>query len=484
MKNKKIIPFAIFLIILLSILIIPKEFQNDTFYLIKVGESIMEHGLDFKDHFSFHNLDYLYPHWLFSLIVYLVYNISSFTGLHILTIVFTVILGVSLYFVNIKNSKSNIISICMVLLTLVFLFGFLTLRSQILSYTIFILEYYFLNKLLKTNNNKYIIYIFLLSILLVNVHVAVYPFYLIMFLPILAEFIIKKILKKETYKIRKILIAMLLSILGGLISPLFINSYTYLYNTLINNTTNYIAEHQPTLLHESPRMILLVLIIIVLFTNKNFKLELKEKFLLLGLTYMAFSSIRHQSLLIIFTTIIANKYLGNFLYEKEPKQNEFLETKITSKIGIVISISLVLFIGASSVIKNRNMNYINTNDYPVKAVEYIKENLDYKNIRIFNDINVGSYLILNDIKVFVDSRTDLYTRSYNKKNDYFDEYVDIVYLDVYYEDIFDKYDIEYVLMPSGSRISNYLMIGNNQYKYTALYIDENFVLYQRNKIEG
>ena len=159
MKNKKIIPFAIFLIILLSILIIPKEFQNDTFYLIKVGESIMEHGLDFKDHFSFHNLDYLYPHWLFSLIVYLVYNISSFTGLYILTIIFTIVLGASLYFVNIKNSKSNIISICMVLLTLVFLFGFLTLRSQILSYTIFILEYYFLNKLLKTNNNKYIIYI-------------------------------------------------------------------------------------------------------------------------------------------------------------------------------------------------------------------------------------------------------------------------------------------------------------------------------------
>jgi len=482
MKNKKTIILSIILIMLLSILIVPKEFQNDTFYLIKSGESLIKNGLDFKDHFSFHNLSYLYPHMLFSIIVYLVYNVFSLTGLYLLTIIFAIILGVTIYLVNIKNSKNQVISIIMTFLILIYLISFLTLRSQIISYTIFVLEYYFLDRLMKTNNNKYIIYMFILSILLVNNHVAVYPFYLIMFLPIIGEYIIKKITKKETYKINKILIAMLLSIIGGLITPLFFNSYTYLYNTLINNTTEYIVEHQPTNLAESPRIILLLLIIIALFTNKNFKLELNEKLLLLGLTYMALSSIRHQSILIIFSLIICNKYVGNFLYEKERNQNEYLANKLITKKGIVISILFVLLIGMSPLIRNNQLSYINDKIYPVEAVKYIKENLDYENVRIFNDINIGSYLILNDIKVFIDSRTDLYTKSYNKEIDYFDEYIDILYLNKYYEDTFEKYDIEYILIPINTRLSIYLSKGNQQSKYNIIHEDETFILYQREKL--
>ena len=152
---KKTTIISLILLVLISILIVPKELQNDTFYLIKVGESIVNNGLDFIDHFSIHNLNYLYPHLLFSLITYFSYNILSYKGLYILTIIFTIILSFTLFFVNCKNSKNKIISLAISILTIVFLSGFITLRSQIFSYTIFILEYYFLNKLLETNNRKY-----------------------------------------------------------------------------------------------------------------------------------------------------------------------------------------------------------------------------------------------------------------------------------------------------------------------------------------
>ena len=40
----------------------------------------------------------------------------------------------------------------------------------------------------------------------------------------------------------------------------------------------------------------------------------------------------------------------------------------------------------------------------------MSENINVDEMRIFNEYNFGSYLLLNDIPVFIDSRADLYTK--------------------------------------------------------------------------
>ena len=69
--------------------VLPKIFfENDTFYTIKVGESILKHGLDMVDHFSWiPNLSYTYPHWLFDVPIYLVHNAFGNLGIHIFVII-------------------------------------------------------------------------------------------------------------------------------------------------------------------------------------------------------------------------------------------------------------------------------------------------------------------------------------------------------------------------------------------------------------
>ena len=59
-------------------MIVPKQLQNDTFYLIKSGESLIKNGLDFMDHFSFHELTYLYPHLIFCIIAFFSYKLFFF----------------------------------------------------------------------------------------------------------------------------------------------------------------------------------------------------------------------------------------------------------------------------------------------------------------------------------------------------------------------------------------------------------------------
>ena len=45
---------------------------------------------------------------------------------------------------------------------------------------------------------------------------------------------------------------------------------------------------------------------------------------------------------------------------------------------------------------SKNFDYDIPKDYPVQTVKYIKENLDYKNVKIFNEFNFGSYFSNND----------------------------------------------------------------------------------------
>lgn len=69
---------ALVCIIIMAIAVTPKALQNDTFYNIKCGEYIVQHGIFHlnEDPFSWHNLPYTWPHWLYDVGAYLVYHIS------------------------------------------------------------------------------------------------------------------------------------------------------------------------------------------------------------------------------------------------------------------------------------------------------------------------------------------------------------------------------------------------------------------------
>ena len=64
---------AIILIAIFCISIAPVTLQNDTFYTIKIGEYIINNGIDMHDPFSYHDIGYTYPHWLYDTSIYLIY---------------------------------------------------------------------------------------------------------------------------------------------------------------------------------------------------------------------------------------------------------------------------------------------------------------------------------------------------------------------------------------------------------------------------
>ena len=67
---------AIICIAIFCFALAPKTLQNDTFYTIKIGEHIIQNGIDKVDAFSWHELAYTYPHWLYDVCIYLIYSVG------------------------------------------------------------------------------------------------------------------------------------------------------------------------------------------------------------------------------------------------------------------------------------------------------------------------------------------------------------------------------------------------------------------------
>lgn len=131
------------LIITLLILIVPitiygNLFENDLFFDIKTGESILKYGIDFKDHFSFHhNLIYLYHHWLYDLIIFFIYKIFNYNGIRIFFVLISSLFGFIYFNALNKYSPNKIFSAIITLFILIITNYAFQSRVQSITYILF-----------------------------------------------------------------------------------------------------------------------------------------------------------------------------------------------------------------------------------------------------------------------------------------------------------------------------------------------------------
>jgi len=156
--------------------------------------------------------------------------------------------------------------------------GFATARAQLVSFILFALQIYFIESFLQNGKKKYLSGLLIISLLLCNVHIAVWPFYFILYLPFLVEYLIALIVNKINYQknnkltnflkkhiilehnkhIKYLFLTMLLSLSTGLLTPIGDAPYTYLIKTMLGNSQDYILEHQMMGWIDSPFTIIIV----------------------------------------------------------------------------------------------------------------------------------------------------------------------------------------------------------------------------------
>lgn len=200
-NNEKIFGvLAIILIILFAISLSPKTLQNDTFYTVTIGKLITENGIDMQDHFSWNELPYTYPHWLYDVGMHFIYNIGGWNSIYISTCIFTSILGICIYFSNTRLNDNKLISFIVTIAVMYLLKGYIAARAQLVTFILFILLVYNIERFIKNKNIINALALFVIHTLIANLHVAVWPFSFVLYLPYVAEYLIAEIADIVLYK--------------------------------------------------------------------------------------------------------------------------------------------------------------------------------------------------------------------------------------------------------------------------------------------
>lgn len=539
---------AIILIAIICVALSPVTLQNDTYYTIKVGEHIAKYGVDMEDPFSWHeDLGYTYPHWGYDLITYLIYNTFGMTGIYVTTCILAVILGITIYLVNSKLTKNQVLSFILTIGVMYVIRGYIAARAQLVTFILFALTIYFIEKFLETKKKRYGVGLIIIPILIANLHIAVFPFYFILYLPYIGEYIIaalgelviyrkietrkleskiKKLKNKQSdsekinqlekqleelkakvdkvkikrtkelqnpYKIKLtkndnvkwLILIMIICAFTGLLTPLGTEPYTYLAKTMEGNTTQNINEHLPmTIANETEAMCAIILVLAPLIFTKV-KIKLSDLFMIGGLGYLMLISRRQVTMFAIVGSVVLNRLITNLIivYDNEEIIEQW-KKRLTSKIGIIITCVLVIGLGYYFAKDKFDDEYIDESSYPVQACDYILTHIDLGQARFYNEYNYGSYMIYRGIPVFIDSRADLYAPEFSgKDDDIFMDFIETSGISKFYEDIFEKYNITHVITYKNSKM-NMIITRTNDKNYKELYSDNYFTVYERNSLNN
>ena len=541
-SNIKFTILAVILIAIFCIAITPVTLQNDTFYTIRIGEHIIENGIDMQDPFSWHeNLAYTYPHWAYDVITYLIYSAFGMTGIYITTCILSVVLGLCIYMVNCKLTKNQLISFIITIGVMYLIRDYVAARAQLVTFILFILTIFFIEKFLETKKKRYAIGLIIIPILIANLHLAVFPFYFVLYLPYIAEYIIaslseriiyrkgtrKKLERKieklsktsenkekvkelqeklkeldervdrikikrtkelqNPYRIRLnkndnvkwLILVMIICLFTGLLTPLGTTPYTYLVKTMEGNTTQNINEHLPMTLADDTEMIctLILFLSILIFTKA--KIRLGDLFMLAGLCYLMLKSRRQVTMFVLICSVILNRLICELENIYSKGTIEKATKKVTTIVGIILT-SIIMLIFSYDMVKDKfDDTYIDESSYPVQACDYIIENIDLGKAKFYNEYNYGSYMLFRGIPVFIDSRADLYAPEFSgKEDDIFMDFIETSNISKFYEDTFEKYGITHVITYENSKM-NMIIAKTQDENYKELYKDDYFVVYER-----
>ena len=547
---------AIFIILIFCFALTPKTLQNDTYYTIAIGEHILENGIDMQsDPFSWHeDLPYTYPHWAYDVATYLVFQlgesigIGGFTAIYITTAILSMALGVLIYLALKRICKNQLVAFFITMGMMYLMNDFICARAQLVTYILFVLTVLFIENFIETKKKGYLLGLIIIPIIIANVHLAVWPFYFVLYLPYIVEYILAviadsdfyyrsaialnkrrmkrlKLKNKEPGKIQELtqkidklqrekerldakrekrrenpykivlrkdpcvkylILIMIICIFTGFLTPLGTTPFTYLPKTMEGNTMDSISEHLPlTLINDIETLTVLVLFLLILIFTDT-KIKLRDLFMLAGLVLMAFMSRRQVSMFVLIGGFIFAKLLVGLINKYDKNGTEQAIKVITTWYGKIIAILLGILISFTFYDGKPNSPIVSTSSYPVKACDYILENVDVENMRVFNEYNYGSYMLYRGIPVFIDSRADLYTPQFNgtkgedgkyRGKDIFSDYINTTNISTYYETTFEKYDITHVLIKDNSKLNMFLKRDEEHYK--KLYEDDNFVFYER-----
>ncbi|MBN1168948.1 hypothetical protein JXA63_03575 [Candidatus Woesebacteria bacterium] len=471
--KKFISKFHFFVPILLFFMLMSIGFVRldpDFGYRLKNGELIFREGFAFfkmTDPYSYTMPSYKFIEhaWGVALFIYLIY---SRIGLIWLSFLWSVFVFLSLFF-STKTSRTDFYKkipfgifsnyLCVFILTS--FSYFFAIRAQVISWLFlsFFLYLYFNERLWR--KVRYLIPVFFLF--WVNLHgsflVGLATFSFLIFMDFTQEINLRSLWKFKDFKAqladkrfkfyKEMLLLLLLSFLVTLVNPYGLNIWRQVTAEVSMGELRWkVLEWIPIIFSFKTVYGLYLAISLVFVIKQKEKVGKTRFYLYFSYLVMGLLVIRHFPLYLLVSLPITIDAIGYFF-------EEIKKTKGASKRAMAVFRSLsifsfLLFFLIYFINIGNGFGLSEKSSYPMNAVGYIKQNIPEG--EIFSLYGWGGYLNwkLPEKRVFVSGFMPVWDRKdapENESTNAFKEYVGMVDGSVDYKSIFEKYDIDTVLLP-------------------------------------
>ena len=266
----------------------------------------------------------------------------------------------------------------------------------------------------------------------------------------------------------------------------FINpSGWYLWGTSVGYVSNdFMTSHTVEYLspdfHERDVWPFMFMIAFALFAlMQDHKLQMREALLLAGWTVMSLYSVRNLPLFAVVTAPVYASLIQAWVDKlrsllKQASVPRESENNLRGYIWVVLTIlffGLVLWWGIPIDEKGTG-NIFLPDKMPVQAVDWLEKNPQEG--KMFNQFVWGGYILYRmwpAETVFIDGQTDFYGETLMR------EYIEVITLSEGWEDILERHDVSWMLIPRHEILANRLYTVDD---WTAIYEDETAVIFRRN----
>jgi len=458
--------------------------DSDPLWSIAVGKWINDNGtVPFVDMFSWTvaGEQWYSNSWLFCWLMYLADQSIGYLGIALIVFIPCLVTAYFLYFMCMKYNDTGFSMLIFIAGIVALILLSITPRAYIYTFAFIAIIMY----LIRFKRESNLIYtIPLIMLLWANMQSSI-TFGL-------AILVIEALVGSIFFKDRRLWPVVILSFLAVLINPYGFGFLTISYSGVMAPDTQWISEWRAPDFNELGIIILyLLLFLFGLFGASRLKDDINNKVfdrekimilfwfwsalllslntirilhyavLLLAPCFAAFSTkssgddryLRHVALILALFLFVSS------LFSALPLHSWELEP-LTGK-----PISFVDYLQINPTLREKTSLII-----PAEAVDYLK-NKHAMTDRLFNSYVLGSYLILNNIEVFIDARTSVFTR-----HNVTEDYINITNMAIKPEVIIDKYDIKTFLLFKLEPLSFYLEVHP---EWERKYEDDALVIFTR-----
>ena len=419
--------------------------EADTWFLLSHGRYVLENGIPYTEILSMHS--FIMQQWLTSTLFYIIYHYFGELGFYIFYLMINCLITFLVYklcmiITDKKIYASTIVTVCiMVIMQL----NFIEVRPQIISYIILLILMMILQLFYKDEKSKYIYLLPIISLALINFHAAFFPIFIIICMPYVAEYFLKK--DKRFYKL---ILLIIIGCFTALINPYGIKAVIYGISSYgVGNTGKFVNEMMPFNLGGEKFLsecylylgVFLIVNTIMMLNEDKKKYSIHIILFMYGFFFMGLLAFKNMGFYFLFSL----PFVSKFINIEDGKDNN-----IPYKTYIILMMILLSLFGYK----------IYSGAYKLKSgiedvVTYLDKNAN-KDISLYTDYHNGSYVEFDGYKPYIDTRAEVFIKKNNKKRDVLDEYFKLISGELDISKFLDNYKFDYVMVSKNDVLYKYI----------------------------